>query len=682
MLHMWLSSACVLLLLFFCLPLPADPLSTDGMTPFVVPLRMADTAPKPAWIERPAGKHGPVQSRNGHFYAGDKRIKFWGVNLCWGACFPTREEARAAADKLSALGVNLVRIHKIDSTVPNGSIFGNNHTSTRRFDPEYMDRFDYLVAQLKAAGIYIDFDLFTDRRFTPLDGTAGSHWNRLYKAAIMFDPELRALQKEFARQFMEHRNPYTGLKYCDEPALAIVGVANETSMYYQWNSKAIDDLGPYFGPQLDRLFNDYLAKTYGDSETLSAAWGRAEELGKVKRPKYGEKGKHVNDFLHFAWQLERDYFSDICSYLKHDLGYKGCVSGSMAFGLYGAAVNRDFDFIDMHAYWNHPTYLPSGHKVNNLPIANKPALNSFEMLSVGRVRGKPFAVTEINHPFPSYYDAEMIPLSAAYAANQDWDAVVFFDFHASTNWHSPRIRNYFEIDGHPAKTIQLLAGSAAFLRDVPPAPGYQVLSVNPKDAVDIAATTHWLNNAQALRKRGITPDPHQRFYLQFGHTTATAINTASNNDCLQWTTDSSGGTIAVTSKGSRMAIGHIAGRQIALGDISITPAVTATGHAAVTLTALDTEDVTTARQLLVTAAARCANTGMIWASDSKSVTNWGEAPALAETVPLELSLPGNWRAFALNADGSRGEEFVSARNGKLATLRLNAETIWYFLQRI
>ena len=661
----------------------ADPSSTDGMVPFVVPFRMSNTAPKPDWIERPAGKQGPIQSRDGHFYAGDKRMRFWGVNVCWGACFPSREEARAAAAELAGLGVNLVRIHKTDSTVPKGSFFGDNQTGTRRLDPYYMDRFDYFVAQLKAAGIYFDIDLFVDRRFQRSDGEVGSDWDRSYKAAVVFDPDLRALQKEFAKQFLDHRNPYTGLAYRDEPALAIIGIANETSLYYQWCSGKIDELGPYFGPELDRLFNAHLTKIYGGSGALSEAWGRPEELGKVVRPKLGDKGKPVQDFFRFAWEVEHDYFTDMCRYVKNDLGYKGCISGSMAFGLYGVAINRDFDYIDMHSYWNNPTYLPGGgHKVNNRPIVDKPTLNSFEMLSVGRLKGKPFAVTEINHAFPGYYDAEMIPLAAAYAANQDWDALVLFDFHASTQWHSDRIRNFFEIDGHPAKTVQMLAGSAAFLRgDVPSAPGYQVLSVTQPDAVDIAVNNHWLNNSHALRKRGITPDPHQRFYVEFGKATAVAVKTAGINDCFQWAAEDGQGVVRVTSPGTLMAIGRIAGKQITLGDATVAIGSTATGHAAVTVTALDTSDIATARRVLLTATARCANTGMVWAEDERSVTKWGEAPALAETVPLDIDLPGAWRAYALNPDGSKASELPSETTAASTGLSLAAPTIWYALER-
>ena len=52
--------------------------------------------------DAPAGRLGPVVARDGHFFTGEKRIRFWGVNLCFSACFPTHEQA----DKLASAARN------------------------------------------------------------------------------------------------------------------------------------------------------------------------------------------------------------------------------------------------------------------------------------------------------------------------------------------------------------------------------------------------------------------------------------------------------------------------------------------------------------------------------------------------------------------------------------------------
>ena len=56
------------------------------------------------------------------------------------------------------------------------------------------------------------------------------------KALTYFNPRLIELQKEYARQLLTHRNPYTGNEYRHEPAVAIVELVNENSIVESWFS--------------------------------------------------------------------------------------------------------------------------------------------------------------------------------------------------------------------------------------------------------------------------------------------------------------------------------------------------------------------------------------------------------------------------------------------------------------
>ena len=67
-------------------------------------------------LDAPAGKRGFVTVKGKHFYFEDGvRAKFWGTNLCFGACFPTHEEAKITADRLAFFGFTAVRFHHMDS---------------------------------------------------------------------------------------------------------------------------------------------------------------------------------------------------------------------------------------------------------------------------------------------------------------------------------------------------------------------------------------------------------------------------------------------------------------------------------------------------------------------------------------------------------------------------------------
>src|ERR1035438_3621394 len=86
--------------------------ATAERFPFVVP---GDDATKSATdfsglSPKAAGADGFVRIQDGHFFSGPSRLRIWGVNLCFGANFPSHEDAEKVAAHLAKLGVNGVRM--------------------------------------------------------------------------------------------------------------------------------------------------------------------------------------------------------------------------------------------------------------------------------------------------------------------------------------------------------------------------------------------------------------------------------------------------------------------------------------------------------------------------------------------------------------------------------------------
>ena len=50
-----------------------------------------------------AGADGFVRVQDGHFFTGSSRLKIWGVNLCFGADFPSHEDAEKVAAHVAKL---------------------------------------------------------------------------------------------------------------------------------------------------------------------------------------------------------------------------------------------------------------------------------------------------------------------------------------------------------------------------------------------------------------------------------------------------------------------------------------------------------------------------------------------------------------------------------------------------
>ena len=82
-------------------------------------------APDVSALNRPLDAASRIVVRDGHFYrvgadgqpgtGDDARVRFFGVNLTFGANFPDPVEATVLARQLRKLGFNAVRLHHLDS---------------------------------------------------------------------------------------------------------------------------------------------------------------------------------------------------------------------------------------------------------------------------------------------------------------------------------------------------------------------------------------------------------------------------------------------------------------------------------------------------------------------------------------------------------------------------------------
>ncbi|WP_313558885.1 hypothetical protein [Ruminiclostridium cellobioparum] len=246
-------------------------------------------------LESPAGKYGFVRIKDGHFYVGDKRIRFYGFNIPFGSLCSSRQDAEIIAERLAKAGVNFVRLHAEDSRewAEGHLLIDYSKGNSRNLDPEHWDRLDYLFYCLKQRGIYLQLDLFCYRSFMPDDGLDyPDNMMKYFKQVNVFNRRLIDLQKEYATNYLTHLNPYTGLRYIDDAAVAIIQVMNEDGIFWY---EGRDETGlPSYRKELDWRFNHYLLAKYGSRKALDAVWTKEDgtrcllededpELGTVRR---------------------------------------------------------------------------------------------------------------------------------------------------------------------------------------------------------------------------------------------------------------------------------------------------------------------------------------------------------------------------------------------------------------
>ena len=238
-------------------------------------------------LDPPAGKHGFVTVKNGHFYFEDgTRAKFWGTNLTFNACFPSKKQAELMAERLAFFGFNAVRLHHMDFCFEPRGIFedvcpayrSRQAKETGHLSKNQLDKLDYLIYQLKKRGIYIDVNLLVSRHFTEADGLINAKsFDMAAKPVSIFDPKLIKLQKKYAKDLLTHYNPYTKLHYCDDPAIALIEVTNENSIVQSWKRRILDygnekSLPVYYLKMLDKKWNQWLKEKYKAIEQIKEEW--------------------------------------------------------------------------------------------------------------------------------------------------------------------------------------------------------------------------------------------------------------------------------------------------------------------------------------------------------------------------------------------------------------------------
>lgn len=426
-------------------------------------------------LDAPAGKYGFVKVKNGHFtYSTGQRARFFGINLAKDTVFIEKKQIDRLVALFARAGINLVRIHHIDDT--QGIL---DPDPNRIFRPERLDLVDYWIYKLKERGIYLAMDLNDYRTFRADEGvTDGEKLGRGAKPYAVFDQRLVQLQQEYARNLLiEHTNPYTGLSYANEPAIALLEVYDENGLFIRrgdWRN-----LREPYKTALQQEWNEWLRKRYGTTETLKAAWTDAKgnyalmtgenieqrsvqlprlEIGADLAPSFKDPlvaPVRQSDGALFAYDKQVEYLTAMTGYLRK-IGVKIPITAVGAQDILPdlMATAATTDYIGMNFYWDHPVWaagnewsMPSYFSMNN-PIVDNVDYSFPVISSLARMHGKPLVVRELGYCFPNLYRGAGMIEAASYGAFLDLDALILFTYDAYQN---ARTIGYFDIHLDPLR---------------------------------------------------------------------------------------------------------------------------------------------------------------------------------------------------------------------------------------
>ncbi|QDP96030.1 hypothetical protein FOE78_09080 [Microlunatus elymi] len=621
-------------------------------------------------LDAPAGRDGFIGVRDGHLVQPDgRRLRIWGVNLTgWtkgSTLLPPKEEAPIWAAALARFGINCVRFHFLDLPTLDeedvdhqqpGGLIDRRQEHTRSFDPEQLDRLDFFVAELKQRGIYTNLNLNVGRTYTEGDGVPDWDAVRIWKGMTFIGERLIELQRDYARDLLTHHNPYTGNEYRHEPAVAIVEIVNENSLYEFWmrnwlrgertkdNPDIQLDFTPFYAEQLDARYQDWLAgnRTEDQLAELRKLAGvaadapiprlRVEQFAEAPAPLFHAEGE-------FYGAVERDFFLDMKRYLTDDLGVASLIVGCAdhTYWIPNQPIvqgTSQLDIVDGHVYWQHPAIWGA----RNTPMVDDPLNSTIVKLSRSPVAGKPFMVSEVNHPNPNEYAAEMIPILAAYAAFQDWDGIFFYTFEPKALGDYQRyVADNFDITLDPVKLIQLAAGALIFCRaDVRPARRTVTRSYSAEQVLE---SIRLPESARPYFTPGFPTSTALRHGLRISSFDGEPTAAFAADEPGPYLTDTGelgwhvspehGGLVTIDTDRTQALVGFVTANGRTTRHLA---ADVANRFCAITLSSLDEQPIARSEKLLLTACSRIENTGTQWNARHTLWETWGHGPTLIEPV--------------------------------------------------
>lgn len=419
---------------------PSGPVTIQAGTEWVPVAQSAtiQTASALDWstnVIGPSGSKGWLKANaQGQFYyeqAPTKPIRFNGTNLSFFACVPpTHAIADELVDRLAKSGYNAVRLHHFDYVLIRKDV-----SNSITLDADMLDKIHYLIYRLKQRGFMISIDLWSFR--LPLSGEVypGLLDTNNYKALLWVNMAVRDHWWAYANALLNTVNPYTNLKWKDEPAIGWMSLVNENEP-----------------PALtaDLLRADVKAEL--EQATGGIPWDPSTTSGAQR-----------------AVALAKSLSSWMTTHVRAT-GARALLTDSNTgneTALIELRSQNSIDYVDTHWYPPHAQY-PNGDGQIPFLLANWSLLQRpFELGNIAgaRVYGKPFTLTEYATTYPSQYRGELGLIIGSLASVQQWNGIWSFNWIDNfLNWGQSQPCDHINLSKDPLQLASERAAIALFSR--------------------------------------------------------------------------------------------------------------------------------------------------------------------------------------------------------------------------
>jgi hypothetical protein len=517
---------------------------------------------------------------------------------------------------------------------------------------------------------------------------------------------------------LDHENPYTGMTYAEDPAVFLVEMTNEESIY--WYSTMPTMLKhPHLREYAATEFSKWLREKYGDEEALLEAWGEnslnvftdedvsGESLEDNSIVPVGnawffdpanletsqlERKPRLLDTMEFMYDMQNRFYDRFMDAIRQT-GYEGMVESSnwQAGRAMSHYLNLHSDarigVVDRHNYY--------GNRPSMLRVPGSGTLSS----GLQQVANRPFSISEWIHVFPNDRGVEGPAIIGAYGLGlQGWDISFMFqngddgEFSGRIGrqrWDvvAPQVMGVF-----PAVSRHVLRGDVR-TSDVTADLNVHLPSLarGELDFTDLVEQQHDIKvlNTDKVPAKTLAvartqvqftdePEPTEKFpiddYIRDGELVASTGQ-------LRWTpmqgddADYSGeGYFTMDTPGTQALVGYAKEKTADLGQVKIT---SHSPFGAIYVSAAERDQaLANADRWIVTTMARARNEGMVY--HGRTLLRRGSSPIRMEPVKatLEIKRPGA-TVHVLDHDGRRTDRYVPVGNDRVILDGAKTRTVYY-----
>jgi len=531
-----------------------------------------------------------------------------------------------------------------------------------------------------------------------------------YKMAVPVNSRALANYRAFATALLDHVNPYTGVRWADEPALAWLSLINEPNP-----GNFLGDMKPRLRADYERAWKEWLAQ-------------RHPELGDVTMPTDDDGNREHWLLMNVFLAENQRTFYQRAERMVRELGCQALLTNLNAWANPAQMhwVRQEMDYVDDHFYVDHPQFLERPWRLpsrcpNTSPIAaGAPGGGSCAFI---RVLGKPFTCSEFNYSGPGRFRGVGGILTGALGALQDWSVIWRFAYsHSRDNQFQPSPAGYFDMASDPLSQAADRASVCLFRRgDLRSAPHAVAVALTAQDAVgsprnvrgivppwtslawitkvgsviadnpaavpaDLVLPLAWATPATAYGSKALNSDP---FAEDAGSRILAAMREKgwlAEGNVTDWKTSrlqSETGELTIDAPADIFTVDtpRTAGGYAPAGETLRTGALTVQvldTPATVWVSSLDDRPIRESRRLLVTHLTDLQNSGVQYADRGRTVLmNWGGLPHLVRAgravVDLGLRDAQAARVWSLSTSGRRAGQVSCQVTDSRLVIPLNIE---------